>query len=603
MFTFFHIIFPFRKSSPHSSDKHSHNIPSIRQLCRTPVLLPATVLLLFSLLFIFFGKHPERFPLTQNSRFTAFTEEVFRNEMAGNSLNLHYMIKDPSAYQIDVSTPSLGSADLASRQALCAALENYRSKLTTFDRNKLSAKQQLTYDVFSHYLETELSASHLLLYDEPLSPTLGVQAQLPILLAEYTFRTRKDIEDYLCLLAQIPDYFSSILSFEQEKSKAGLFMNEACAEAVIEQCRAFIAEPEDHYLLTVFNDKMDRIANLTTDEKIAFKTRNHSILSGYVFPAYQNLINGLILLSNTGQNDNGLAYFPQGKEYYRYLIRSMVGDDREITVIENEIKTKILEDYAAIHELSKQPYSETSRPHSAPELLQELRQKITSDFPLLPNVSCEIKYVHESLQKYLSPAFYLIPPVDAPEHNVIYLNPASSCSGLELFTTLAHEGYPGHLYQSVYFQSTEPDLLRLILDTGGYTEGWGTYAELHCTSLWDGDPVEAELARYNRSFTLGLASLLDIGVHYHGYTQEEVFSFLAKLGFDQSAASSLYQSILHTPANYLQYYVGYLNFLRLRNTQIEQKKELFSLKEFHRTVLDAGPMPFSLLEQFLQENS
>ncbi|MCD7884485.1 MAG: DUF885 family protein, partial [Lachnospiraceae bacterium] len=232
-------------------------------------------------------------------------------------------------------------------------------------------------------------------------------------------------------------------------------------------------------------------------------------------------------------------------------------------------------------------------------LLEDLRSKITNDFPLLSSVSYEIKYVDESLQDYLSPAFYLTPAIDSYTDNVIYINPASGYSGLELYTTLAHEGYPGHLYQSVYFASQSPDLLRFLLDVGGYTEGWATYVEMYAYSLYDGDDAdgtEAALGRLNRSFTLGIASLLDIGIHYRGYTSGEVSEFLARLGFSESTADVLYEAILESPANYLQYYVGCLNFWSLRD-RLEESVDGFSLKKFHQAVLETGPAPFAILEE------
>ena len=128
------------------------------------------------------------------------------------------------------------------------------------------------------------------------------------------------------------------------------------------------------------------------------------------------------------------------------------------------------------------------------------------------------------LQEYLSPAFYLTPAIDGYLDNVIYINPAEHYQGLELYTTLAHEGYPGHLYQSVYFQSLSPDPLRSILGTGGYTEGWATYVEMHSYGSlepgYKGCRHRPEKPR--PSAAPGLASLLDIGIHYRGYSLEDV---------------------------------------------------------------------------------
>ena len=561
------------------------------------------------------------FLMTEEQRFDQFTEDVFRSELSGNTISLHYTIADPASCNLENHKITLGNPGLESRKQARTAAENYLSALHEFSADKLSEKKKYTYAVFEDYLKTELQAGDFLLYDEPLSPTLGIQAQLPVLLAEYPFRTKKDIENYLTLLTQLPDYYQSLLSYENTKSSNGLFMSDDCALEVISQCRNFIAAPEDNYLLEIFNDRIDEITNLTTDEKIAYKNRNHEILLSYVIPAYQKLIDGLTSMYGTGHNSMGLCYYPDGTSYYEYLVKSKVGDDRPVETIEASVKKQMVEDYTAIQEMMKsqetlapavsggileqtsQAIETLAAASSDPKaILEELRQKITNDFPVLPSVTCDVKYVHESLQEYLSPAFYLTPAIDDFENNVIYINPSNHYNALELFTTLAHEGYPGHLYQSVYYNNTSPDLLRNLLCPNGYIEGWATYVEMYAYGLWEEDPQLARIGQRNRSFMLGLASLLDIGIHYHGYSRSDTAEFLEKLGFDSSTSDSLYRSILEAPANYLQYYVGYLNFCELRNYTKELMGETFTLKKYHTLVLDAGPMPFSLLKIYLKEH-
>ena len=630
------------------------------------------------------------FPLTQKKRFSDFTKEVFCSELGENTLNLHYTVANPENYGIQQEEVSLGSSDLQSRMLALSACENYQTALRAFDRNELSASQQLTYDIFLDYLDTELTASDLVLYDEPLGASLGIQAQLPILLAEYPLRTKGDIEDYLALLTQLPDYFSSVIDFEQHKSTAGLFMSRASATAVIRQCSDFIKDPENNYLISVFEDKIDRFTNLTADEKIAYCDRCKKSVLTYVIPAYQNLIDALRSLIGTGKNELGLSYLPKGKEYYEYLVHKTTGDKRPIEKIEEAIKQQMTADFTAAQELigvvdstideaetwagESEPVTdemETSSNETASEagetqktanesdaakesrlsaqpdinnewiaslflpsssvsrlapvsfsprisstlelpvsssldddpvsMLKDLRQKITQDFPDSPAVSCAVRQVHASLQEYLSPAFYLTPAIDSYLDNVIYINPAEHYQGLELYTTLAHEGYPGHLYQSVYFQSLSPDPLRNILGTGGYTEGWATYVEMYSYGLWSQDTKTAAIAQKNRAFTLGLASLLDIGIHYRGYSLEDVSAFLTQLGFREDSARALYQNILQSPGNYLQYYVGWLNFQSLREKAKMEMGDAFTLKAFHEAVLKVGPAPFNILEKYVME--
>ena len=203
-----------------------------------------------------------------------------------------------------------------------------------------------------------------------------------------------------------------------------------------------------------------------------------------------------------------------------------------------------------------------------------------------------MKYVHESMEDFLSPAFYLTPPIDTQTPNTIYINRASTTSNLELFTTLAHEGFPGHLYQTVYFSRENVDPVRHLFTCGGYIEGWATYVESYAYGYADADPALTRLLWLNRSINLNLYCLLDIGIHYHGWDLSQVTRYLRLFGItDQEAAGNL--SVYHRdPANYLRYYVGYLGFCDLKNAAEKEEGNSFQLKEFTEKFLRLVRHPF-----------
>ena len=534
-------------------------------------------------------------PLTQDQHFEKYTNHLFRSELAGSTLNLHYTLANPDSYGIKEYPITLGSMSKDVHLSSVAQTENYLTGLAKFSREKLSAKNRLTYDILQDYLTACRDSAPFYLYDEPLSPTLGVQAQLPVLLAEYTFRTRQDIEDYLALLAQIPDYFQSIMDYEEEKAAAGLFMSDNCVTDVLQQCDAFVNSGNDNYLKQIFDEQIDSFTNLTADEKISYKKQNAEILEAYVLPAYKEMMQRLARLLGKGKNSGGLCNLPLGKEYYQYLVHNTTGDASSVEDIEERIKEEIISAYGDIQKLLKSDsglitasLDQIAVPDPA-QVLTQLQEVILEDFPAAPRVSCQIKYVHDSLADYLSPAFYMIPPIDETVRNVIYINPANHYNALELYTTLAHEGYPGHLYQTVLFESQNDSPLRSILNFGGYVEGWATYVELYSYSTWTEDPALASLYQKDRSLMLGIASLLDIGIHYHGYSRSDVASFLSKFGITEDTANTLYNNILEAPANYLKYYVGYLNFKDLQSYMKDILGDRFSLKEYHARVLKIGP--------------
>ena len=240
------------------------------------------------------------------------------------------------------------------------------------------------------------------------------------------------------------------------------------------------------------------------------------------------------------------------------------------------------------------------------QILSSLQKKISSDFPPLEDVSFELKTVHDSMKDYLSPAFYLTPPIDTGTPNVIYINPAANYQGLELFTTLAHEGFPGHLYQTVSFERQNPSGIRNLLDTSGFAEGWATYVEPFAYEyaadyILDSSASDlARLAWLNRSINLCMYSLLDIEIHYNGWSQAESASFLKAFGIEDSTViSEIYQYILETPGNYLKYYWGYLSLLDLRTAEQKRLGQDFDMKDFHRRVLKIGGVQFPVLEKYI----
>lgn len=572
---------------------------------KVPVLLfTALLLLLLTLAAVL-----QRLPDTEDARFQKFTRELFLEEIGSNTLNLHYTLAHPSDYGIKDYPISLGSISREAHLKSAALTENYLNRLTEFIRDDLSPGNRLTYDILLDYLHTSQQGTAFYLYEEPLSPTLGIQAQLPILLAEYTFRTRQDIEDYLALLTQIPAYFESIVTFEKEKARAGLFMSDACAKDVLRQCSSFVRSEKENYLKQIFDDQIDSFTNLTADEKISYKQQNAEILSAYVLPAYEDLMSQLAKLLGSGKNNQGLCYLPKGKSYYEYLVHTTTGDSSDITSIETRIKEEILLASNEIRTLLQKDSGLTSASLEGialpkpEEILQQLQQVIANDFPSPPSVNCSVKYVHDSLEPYLSPAFYLIPPIDDIKNNVIYINQGSDYNALELYTTLAHEGYPGHLYQTVSFEAQNQEPLRSILNFGGYVEGWATYVEMYAYNTWQENPLLAALYQHNRSLMLGLSSLLDIGIHYHGYSRTEVADFLGNFGITAETSEALYNNILESPANYLKYYVGYLNFTDLQTYLKDILGDQFSLKEYHARVLAIGPCSFSILKQYLTDNN
>ena len=191
----------------------------------------------------------------------------------------------------------------------------------------------------------------------------------------------------------------------------------------------------------------------------------------------------------------------------------------------------------------------------------------------------------------------MIPPIDNTTENVIYVNQSQVRNELSLYTTLAHEGYPGHLYQTVYFANQNPSPIRSILNYGGYVEGWAVYAEMMSYYFSPLSKQQAALLQKNSSIMLGLYSLVDMGIHYDGWSYSQVSQFLSKYGIaDQDTVREIYYLILGDPGNYLKYYIGYLEFLEIKKEAMAAAGDSFSQREFHEAVLNVGPAPFDIVK-------
>lgn len=573
---------------------------------------PAFISLILCAAFIFgigLGYLTSHF-FSEDAKFQAFTEKLFQTEANSSTLNLHYTLAHPESYQISSQEITLGEIPV-DPTASYAQMESYEEKLNSFSYKDLSRENQLTLDLLLLYFHTELSLGDNYLMEEPLGPSLGIQAQLPVLLAEYAFYDKQDITDYLQLLTCVEEYFENILEFEKAKSEAGLFMSDASLDRILEQCQAFIETPSENCLLPVFQEKIQDFPDLSSQEKKQCIATHEKIIKTSLLPAYEHLMDGLETLRGTGRNSGGLCHFDGGREYYQYLLKSQVGIYASPETIEQRLYQQLSIDYTEMSQLiTKHPdlvkrISSEDLPSEDPkETLKDLETLCQNDFPSLDKPKYEVKYVHESMKDFLSPAFYLTPPIDTQSPNTIYINRADKTSNLELFTTLAHEGFPGHLYQTLYFSRENTDPVRSLFTCGGYIEGWATYVESYAYGYADADPNLTRLLWLNRSVNLNLYCLMDIGIHYHGWDLSQLTRFVRLFGItDSNVIQEIYQYIIETPANYLRYFVGYLGFYDLKNAAAEKEGDAFNLKEFHREILEIGPVPFPVLQKYLNLSS
>ena len=540
--------------------------------------------------------------------FSDFCTTLFREEMKSNTMNLHFTLKDPKAAGIDSYEITLGSLSGDSPHNQARQLKKLSEELKKYSHRSLGEKERLTCRLLSDYISRQQNLAAYPYYDEPLTPSGGVTSQLPVLLAEYPFGNTRDIKDYLGLLSQMDTYFLGILDYEQKKADAGLFMSDEACLKVIEGCEVFTEHPDDNFLIDTFSNRLNAMDWLTDTQKNAYLKQHSKVLSDHVLPAYSQMIKGLTMLLGRGHNNWGLCNFPEGKAYYEAVVSADTGCDDSVEDLFSQITKARREDLTFCQNLlEKNPKlaSQSPKPDAALKeenaMLSRLQKEILTDFPAPPQTEVEICHVDPALSEYLAPAFYITAPIDDISHNRIYINDAKNDTDIYYFTTLAHEGYPGHLYQTICTSSYGAPEVRSLLNYPGYTEGWATYTEMQSFYYAGLDPDLASLLQHNQSATLSLYATADIGIHYFGWEKEKNAAFWREYGVDNTATvKRITDLILEEPGNYLKYYVGYLKFRQMRE-QLALENKSFSVSAFHEAILRTGPSPFSVLEETVRD--
>lgn len=597
-------------------------------LAKRQILLIAALILAFgAMTLLLFTYHKDE------KRFTNITSRLFIGEMAGNTLNMHYSLAHPEDFGIYDYDPCLPGYSAEGSLQGKLATENTLAALRSIRPGRLNDSDAYLDRLLIRYLENSLSLSGFPYYSEPLSPASGMQTQLPILLAEYTFRDRRDVEDYLALLDQTDEYFASLLTYEQEKAEAGLLMSAAGLKSVREQCDTIVTKQAlnegTHFLQTTFDERIQALlknGEITEADARKYLAANDRLLKTVLLPAYTALGDGLLVLEDESISLSGLGAYPQGKEYYEALLISETGSYRPIDEIQELLTARFSAEYEEIRRLLDEHPSAALRygkndgisfPYSnAAQMLADLQERMKESFPAVSGeaVSVTVKPVSDSLNDYTAPAFYLTAPLDDTVNNVIYINTEKTPAGLELYTTLAHEGYPGHLYQNVYHSrrslAENSRAAGELIWYGGYLEGWAVYVEflsydyasaLLKENLLDEDAVLVQIEKHNRSLQLCLYSLLDIMIHYENASFHKIARVLENFGIeDSSSAAAIYSYIAQEPCNYLKYYLGYLEILSLKEEAKAAWADTYTDYDFHCFYLDNGPADFLSLQEQLK---
>lgn len=554
--------------------------------------------------------------LKEQQEFEQYLDDYFKDVVTDDTLTYNYTIRDGADYGLEEPEVTLGDPGMTAEEIGQdkEEFEGWVKKLDAIDRSCLTEDQKLTYDVLDEYFEVSAGIFDNVYLYEPFSPMRGLQANIATNFTDYRFDDKGDVERYIELLGQIPDYFAEYLDFEQEKSEKGYFMSDAVCDKVISQCKDFVADKENHFMVTTFNDNIDALDFLTDEEKAEYKEANKKAVVNSLLPAFENVAAVLSGLKGTGTNDGGICNYDGGKEYYEYLLKNFAGTAKSpeevIDMLDTELQKLMVSLYQyylgnqAAYEYFAANYdsifAETDQ-MTASEMVDKMMETVSEHYPDAGTINYKAEALDKNLETIMDDvlAYYMAPAIDDPDNNLIRVNGLHTDG---MWTTLAHEGYPGHMLQNAYYMSTDPEPVRTLMNFLGYKEGWAMYACYDSLYYYEyeepeyGDTIAA-LYQLNDEMSYLMMGRVDLGINYEGWTLQDTADYLTKNGMDGSAAQELYTTMVGDPAVYQSYSTGYYEMKELRDYAEEKMGDDFDLKTFNTIILETGPCQFDILKE------
>ncbi len=555
-------------------------------------------------------------PTAEQERFDAFIEKEFVDTMESDYTTAHVYLQDPEAFGVDPDqiSVSLGTRmDEESQEEAMASFTATCEEFRTFDRDELSVEQQDVYDIFDYQVSLSEALSDAKFdYYAPLFESIsGLHYQLPTLFADWQLRNEEDVQDLITLMSDVRPYVDSALEYTRTQEEQGLLMLDL--DSVISYCEGIVESGEDSAVLQAMNDCIAAL-ELGEEKTAQYQQQLADAFAESFLPAYADILDTMRdLQANGDNNEQGLAQFEHGKEYYALLLQQSVGSNKtpeEIKTMMEEAFNEHLQQlqlFAMAYPEETQQVLEQDLPKtgytSYDEILQDLQSHIFDDFPQVEDLRYQIEDVNEEIASDSGVAAYFnVPSLDGDTVKQLRVNPNNAgVDSIDTYATVAHEGFPGHMYQYAYmYENVDSNFIKALANVGAYTEGFAVYAQYESLKYLDGISQEVlDVYREYELLTYCLVIAADIGIHYEGWSLDEFENYFTEMGLSIGSGDALYAQLQANPAVFETYYVGYHEIMDLREKAEDALGENFDAKAFNEALLESGTAPFNVVERHI----
>ena len=544
--------------------------------------------------------------------FDALDLDTFRWFVTRNGYGYHMYVDDPAKFSIDPASIPMNLGEYTEEDSLVFTQEAsaFLERLNAINREQLPQQKQFTYDVMHDLLaDYALDTTEFSYMYEPLTEYSGLHSSLPLSFALFEMKDAQDVEDYLALLADMPRYTGQILAYEQKHAELGYFMTKNALSKILKQCKTTIDSRDNSFLYVTFNDAIDQLTTLTPEQAQAYKDRNASLLQNEYINSFQTLYDGLDALRKYCRSYDEIAsYTDTEKRFFEYTMQDLGCNSLSVAetleMLKDELSYLIYDSVnIEIYRPNIKDFAD-SLPHgissgSTQTDLKYLQSVVAPLLPALPEHQLSVVSVPDELEGQFAPAAYVIPALDSWKENTIYINTVSKDPTMLL--TLAHEAYPGHMYQYVYQRNlTNVGVMQRVASFSGYAEGWAQFAEFLISEYQT--QYDQEYVRYQFDYNIYASSILpaviSILVNYYGYSEKAIKSYMNGLGLNgDKSASDFYKMVIDQPYYFFDYAIGYTQLAQLYRDIRSDLGDSFDMSEFLKTYLNLGPGNFDLIKE------
>lgn len=547
-----------------------------------------------------------------SSRLTAVSDEEFEGWLNDYIVDVcendyttaHHYFERPEDYGIDVSKCRITLGSYTPDEESEKFTESVLRTLNSWKTDELSDTNKKIYEqLYWMYDVSERSSEEKYAYIEPIwSQTSGVPGTLTDFFSEYQLFREEDIDPLVELINDVPRYVETAREYSEKQAEQGMFrLNK---DDIITVCENMLSTSDDSPVTHELDEEVDNLG-LSEEKSEAAKKKINDALQASFFPSFQTMIDIINSLEDKIVPIEGLANYENGKEYYEILLEYYSGSDEK----EKDIYDNL---YAAMNSFSLE-YRNLSKENpdaveeglslstsftKVSEIMPFLEDNYGKLFPSIPDLNYEIKPLSNEQSKDGVVAYFVVPPIDSKRTYEIRYNArdyGDDPGAISFYNTMAHEGIPGHMYQTQYEKDNFKLTAQYFLNCMGMQEGYATYAAFQANDWLKLDDDAKRVWYINESYSNMMILLMDLQINYDGVSLEEFQQI-----WDQDL-TGLYNQLAENPGIFFSYYYGCYQIEQLEQKAKDALGDRFSPVAFNEALLRNGNLKFSLIEESIQE--